>query len=105
MPMFIHLHVHSEYSLLDGLCRIPQLVAKAKEYGMNSLAITDHGSMHGVIDFYLRFNLSEPLADLLFLSITDQALPGQHFCMYPAAGNIVPVQPHIKTDGRGKCLC
>ena len=50
--MITHLHVHSEYSLLDGLCRIPQLIAKAKELGMTSLAITDHGSMHGVIDFY-----------------------------------------------------
>ena len=51
--MFTHLHVHTEYSLLDGLCRINQLVAKAKALGMNSLAITDHGSMHGVIDFYI----------------------------------------------------
>jgi DNA polymerase-3 subunit alpha len=50
--MFTHLHVHTEYSLLDGLCRIPQLISKAKDLGMNSLAITDHGSMHGVIDFY-----------------------------------------------------
>ena len=50
--MFTHLHVHSEYSLLDGACRIPQLIAKTKELGMTSLAITDHGSMHGVIDFY-----------------------------------------------------
>jgi len=51
--MFIHLHVHTEYSLLDGLCRINPLVARAKELGMNSLAITDHGSMYGVIEFYL----------------------------------------------------
>src|SRR4030043_205007 len=50
--MFTHLHVHTEYSLLDGLCRIPQVIAKAKELGMTSLAITDHGSMHGIIDFY-----------------------------------------------------
>lgn len=50
--MFTHLHVHTEYSLLDGCCRIPQLVLKAKEYGMQSLAITDHGNMYGVIDFY-----------------------------------------------------
>ena len=50
--MFTHLHVHTEYSLLDGLCRISQLISKAKDLGMNSLAITDHGSMHGVIDFY-----------------------------------------------------
>jgi DNA polymerase-3 subunit alpha len=51
--MFTHLHVHSEYSLLDGCCRISHLIARAKELGMNSLAITDHGSMHGVIDFYV----------------------------------------------------
>ncbi len=52
--MFTHLHVHTEYSLLDGLCRIPHLVSRAKEFGMDSLAITDHGAMHGVIDFYLQ---------------------------------------------------
>ena len=51
--MFTHLHVHTEYSLLDGLCRINQVIAKAKSFGMTSLAITDHGSMYGVIDFYL----------------------------------------------------
>ena len=50
--MFTHLHVHTEYSLLDGMCRIPQLISRAKELGMESLAITDHGSMYGVIDFY-----------------------------------------------------
>ena len=50
--MFSHLHVHTEYSLLDGMCRIPQLVNRAKELGMNSLAITDHGTMYGAIQFY-----------------------------------------------------
>ncbi|MCI2196974.1 MAG: DNA polymerase III subunit alpha [Eubacterium sp.] len=49
---FVHLHVHSEYSLLDGMARISQAPAKAKEMGMNALAITDHGAMFGVIDFY-----------------------------------------------------
>ncbi len=49
---FTHLHVHSEYSLLDGAARISDLVARAKELGMDSLAITDHGVMFGVIDFY-----------------------------------------------------
>ncbi|MCK4354482.1 MAG: DNA polymerase III subunit alpha [Dehalococcoidia bacterium] len=54
MPQkFTHLHVHTEYSLLDGMCRIPELIAKVKELGMDSLAITDHGAMYGVIDFYL----------------------------------------------------
>ncbi len=50
--MFCHLHVHTEYSLLDGMCRIPQLVERAKELGMEALAITDHGAMYGVIKFY-----------------------------------------------------
>jgi len=52
--MFTHLHVHTEYSLLDGMCRIPQLVARASELGMDSLAVTDHGSLSGAIEFYLR---------------------------------------------------
>jgi DNA polymerase-3 subunit alpha len=49
---FTHLHVHSEYSLLDGLSRVKDLVSEAKSQGMKSLAITDHGAMYGVIDFY-----------------------------------------------------
>jgi DNA polymerase-3 subunit alpha len=51
---FTHLHVHTEYSLLDGMCRIPQLIQRAKELGMDSLAITDHGSLYGIIQFYLQ---------------------------------------------------
>ena len=49
---FTHLHVHTEYSLLDGSAKIKELVARAKDLGMDSLAITDHGVMFGVIDFY-----------------------------------------------------
>lgn len=49
---FTHLHVHTEYSLLDGSSKITELVNRAKELGMDSLAITDHGVMYGVIDFY-----------------------------------------------------
>ncbi len=49
---FVHLHTHTEYSFLDGFCRIPALVSKAKELGMNAVAITDHGDMCGVIEFY-----------------------------------------------------
>jgi DNA polymerase-3 subunit alpha len=51
--MFSHLHVHTEYSLLDGMCRIPQLVERTRELGMDSLAITNHGVMYGAIEFYL----------------------------------------------------
>ncbi|MEK6662106.1 MAG: DNA polymerase III subunit alpha, partial [candidate division NC10 bacterium] len=49
---FVHLHVHSQYSLLDGACALEKLVAKAKEYRMPALAITDHGNLFGAIDFY-----------------------------------------------------
>ena len=49
---FAHLHVHTEYSLLDGSNKIKECVARVKELGMNSAAITDHGVMYGVIDFY-----------------------------------------------------
>ena len=49
---FVHLHVHTEYSLLDGSNKIKEYVARVKALGMNSAAITDHGVMYGVIDFY-----------------------------------------------------
>mgnify|MGYP000711261072 FL=1 len=49
---FTHLHVHTEYSLLDGSSKIKELAVRAKELGMDSMAITDHGAMYGVIDFY-----------------------------------------------------
>lgn len=49
---FAHLHVHTEYSLLDGSCKMKELVCRAKELGMGHIAITDHGNMYGVIDFY-----------------------------------------------------
>ena len=49
---FTHLHVHTEYSLLDGSNKIKEYVARVKELGMDSAAITDHGAMYGVIDFY-----------------------------------------------------
>jgi DNA polymerase-3 subunit alpha len=49
---FVHLHLHTEYSLLDGACRLDRLVDKAHELKFPALAITDHGVMHGVIDFY-----------------------------------------------------
>src|SRR5580692_4020428 len=49
---FVHLHLHTEYSLLDGACRLDKLVEKAHELKFSSLAITDHGAMHGAIEFY-----------------------------------------------------
>ena len=49
---FVHLHVHSEYSLLDGACRIDRMMDRVKELGQNAIALTDHGVMYGCIDFY-----------------------------------------------------
>ena len=52
MANFVHLHVHTEYSLLDGLTKIKKLIPAIKEMGMDSIAITDHGNMYGAIEFY-----------------------------------------------------
>ena len=52
MSSFVHLHVHSEYSLLDGVARIPELVDRARELGMPAVALTDHGNLFGAIEFY-----------------------------------------------------
>jgi DNA polymerase III subunit alpha len=52
MSKFVHLHTHSHYSLLDGLSRVPKLVAAAKKDGQQAIALTDHGSMYGAIEFY-----------------------------------------------------
>ena len=52
MSSFVHLHTHTEYSLLDVACRIPKLISKVKELGMDAIAITDQVIMYGVIDFY-----------------------------------------------------
>src|SRR5438270_2799995 len=51
-PSFVHLHVHTHYSLLDGACRVSDLVKRCKQLGMDSIAITDHGCMFGVIEFF-----------------------------------------------------
>ena len=54
MKDFAHLHVHTEYSLLDGACRIDRLIDRVKELGQSAVAITDHGVMYGVVDFYKK---------------------------------------------------
>lgn len=54
MSDFVHLHCHSEYSLLDGLAKIPDMVKRAKELGMDAIALTDHGAMYGAIKFFLK---------------------------------------------------
>ena len=64
---FTHLHVHTEYSLLDGAARIKELVRRVKELGMDSVAITDHGVMFGVIDFYKEFFFTDIEPEFAFI--------------------------------------
>ena len=52
MRDFVHLHIHTEYSLLDGACRINRLMERVQELGQKAVAITDHGVMYGAVDFY-----------------------------------------------------
>ena len=52
MAQFVHLHVHTQYSILDGAASIPSIVSRTKEYGMEAVAITDHGNMYGAKEFY-----------------------------------------------------
>ncbi len=56
---FVHLHVHTDYSLLDGACRIDRLMDRAKELGMKALALTDHGNLYGAIEFYNQAKKAE----------------------------------------------
>ena len=51
---FVHLHTHSQYSLLDGACRLDTVIRMAKEYKMPALAVTDHGNMFGAVEFYKK---------------------------------------------------
>ncbi|TAL66543.1 MAG: PHP domain-containing protein, partial [Legionella sp.] len=54
MADFVHLHTHSEFSLLDGLGKLDKLIERAKAYGMTSLGLTDHGAMYGSFKFYMK---------------------------------------------------
>ncbi len=72
---FVHLHIHTEYSCLDGGCKIDELCRKAKEYGMPSLTITDHGNMFGVVQFFkiVEKNKLKPIIGIeLYLSPTSR---------------------------------
>lgn len=78
---FVHLHVHTEYSLLDGMCKIKELPRRAKELGMNALAITDHGNMYGVVLFY-KACLAEGIKPIIGCEV------------YVAAGSRFDRDPH-----------
>ena len=81
---FCHLHTHTEYSLLDGLCRIGELVSYAKKMGQSALAITDHGALYGVMEFYKECKAQgvKPILGCEFYVAagkrTDRSIPGYH---------------------------
>ncbi len=81
---FAHLHVHTEYSLLDGSNKIKECVARVKELGMNSVAITDHGVMYGVIDFY-RAAKAAGIHPVLGSEV--YVAPGSRFSKEPGQGS------------------
>lgn len=88
-PKFTHLHLHTEYSLLDGLNKIQVLAKKIKEYGMESVAITDHGNMFGAIEFYKTMK-AEGIKPILGMEaylhnaedISDKSNQRFHLCLY-----------------------
>lgn len=89
VPKFTHLHLHTEYSLLDGLNKIKTLAKKIKEYGMDSVAITDHGNMFGAIEFYKAMK-AEGIKPILGMEaylhnaedISDKSNQRFHLCLY-----------------------
>ena len=81
---FVHLHVHTEYSLLDGSNKIKEYVARVEELGMNSAAITDHGVMYGVIDFY---NAAKDAGIKPILGCEVYVAPGSRFDKTPGSNN------------------
>lgn len=91
MSNFTHLHLHTEYSLLDGANQVPKLAKKLKEFGMTSVAITDHGVLHGAIDFYTTM-LKEGIKPIIgietyihngdSLESKDPQMPYFHLCLF-----------------------
>jgi len=80
MNLFTHLHVHTEYSIIDGISRISDLVKSAKSKGMNALAITDHGNMYGAIDLYtecINEGIKPIIGSEIYVAINDYQIKDQ----------------------------
>ncbi|MEA3297779.1 MAG: DNA polymerase III subunit alpha, partial [candidate division Zixibacteria bacterium] len=85
---FVHLHTHSQYSLLDGACRLDSVIALAKEFKMPALAITDHGNMFGAIEFYIKATRAgiKPIIGIEAYIAGGSRLERQHSNKYPDGG-------------------
>ena len=84
MPGFVHLHLHSEYSLLDGACRIDEIPKRAKECGHDAVALTDHGVMYGAVAFY---NACKKEGIKPIIGCEVYVAPGSRFDKNPSAGS------------------
>ena len=85
---FVHLHLHTQYSLLDGAIRFDDLIAKAKELNMPAVAMTDHGNMFGAVEFYLQVQEGRRQADHRL-----RALPGAGIALFQGLPKASPMQP------------
>ena len=81
MSNFVHLHLHSMYSLLDGACRLKETVSRAAELGQKAVAVTDHGVMYGAVDFY---NETSPAIEKIEYDLREN---GYALCILNAGGS------------------
>src|SRR5476649_1528166 len=108
MSSFVHLHVHTHYSMLDGACHVSSLVKRAKALGMESLAITDHGCMFGVVEFFnecKKENIKPILGMEAYMAPGDRrersGVPGETaFHLLLLAENLQGYQNLIKLSSR-----
>ena len=109
MNKFVHLHVHTEYSLLDGLSTASSLIKFVKENGMDALAITDHGAMYGVIDFYkeaIKQNIKPIIGIEAYMTdgkMTDKDRKNYHLILLAKDNegykNLMKLTSHAHIDG------
>jgi DNA polymerase-3 subunit alpha len=85
MPGFTHLHLHSQYSLLDGAIRLDQLMKRLPDLGMDTVAVTDHGNMFGAVDFYSKAKAAG-IKPIIGCEVYVAGPRGRTFCASTAAG-------------------
>jgi len=97
---FTHLHTHSHYSLLDGLAKIPDLVAKAKKEGMEALALTDHGAMYGAVEFFQQCKKNASLSQHHNHQNQQQSHNKSHHISHPPHQQpIIGVETYLAPNG------
>ena len=105
MTPFVHLHLHTEYSLLDGACRLGPLMERVKELGQTAVAITDHGVMYGCIDFYKAAKAAGIKVSVCGESAADAECAKIYAqlgvrCLSMAQNAMIPVKQHLLEEYR-----